>query len=200
MRARIVVLALVLTPFVAGHSQSRGKASESARHESTAKLKKSEDGVQQQGEHEDKDKCPAGTAAAKSSSKDHKQEGQHEGSDDKCTPAAPPVPVGIAQIHGTVYSDLNGNGRLEYGEPGLAGWTVTLSGPVTATTVSAWDGSYVFTALPVGVYTVCGVPQSGWITTAPVTGPCAGGFGWTLDVPATMPDLWYGSIDFGVKL
>jgi hypothetical protein len=202
MRARIVVLALVLTPFLASYSQSHGKNNESARHESSAKPKKADDGVQQQGQHEDTDECPAGTAA-KSSRKGHGKEGQHEDADEKCAPAPvkapPPAPVGLAQIHGTTYNDLNGNGRLDFGEPGLAGWTITLAGPVTATTMTAWDGTYAFTKLPVGVYTVCAVAQAGWITTAPKTGPCAGGFGWSLDVPATMPDLWYGSIDFGVK-
>lgn len=200
MRARIVVLALVVTPFLAGYSQTRGKNKESARSESSVKSSKAPGNVEQQGQHgSDDSACPAGTVAAKSSSKGQNQQGQHE--DAKCAakPPVPTTPVGIAQIHGTVYNDVTGDGKFDYFEAGVAGWTVTLSGPVTATAVTAWDGSYAFTALPVGTYTVCATVQASWAPTAPTTGPCAGGFGWTLDVPATMPDLWYGSIDFGVK-
>jgi hypothetical protein len=90
-------------------------------------------------------------------------------------------------------------GMFEYG---LSGWTVTLSGPVTTSVVSDASGTYAFTQLPVGLYTVCQVPLAGWSQTGPKTAvgtACPGGTGWALDVPATMPALWYGSIDFGNK-
>jgi hypothetical protein len=203
MRARIVVLTLLtMTPFLASYSQARGTKKESARRETSAKPQKETEKVKQQGQHKDNDtECPAD---AKSSSKgQNQQQGQHD--DAKCTatpvsqPPAPVPVVGIAQIHGMVFNDLNGNGLLDFNEYGLAGWTLTLSGPVSATAVTLWDGSYEFLTLPVGTYTVCAAQQTSWVATAPKTGPCAGGFGWSLDVPATMPDLWYGAIDFGVK-
>ena len=34
-----------------------------------------------------------------------------------------------ASIAGTVYNDLNGNGSFDVGEPGIAGVTVSLTGP-----------------------------------------------------------------------
>lgn len=197
MRARIVVLALVLTPFLAGHSQARANNKESARKESSAKKQAPAGKVEQQGKVSNDSSCPT------KASNNQNQQGQHE--DGKCEtvpptkpPVTPPVVAPDAQIHGMVYNDLTGDGKLDYFETGLAGWTVTLSGPVNATAVTIWDGSYEFTALPVGTYTVCAVPQAGYAATAPTTGPCAGGFGWTLDVPPT-PGMWYGAIDFGVK-
>ena len=54
---------------------------------------------------------------------------------------------------GTVYNDLNGNGVLDPGDPGLQGWTVELldsSGNIVATTTSAADGTYSFANLGAG--------------------------------------------------
>ena len=54
---------------------------------------------------------------------------------------------------GTVYNDLNGNGVLDPGDPGLQGWTVDLldsSGNLVATTTSAADGTYSFANLGAG--------------------------------------------------
>ena len=48
---------------------------------------------------------------------------------------------------GNVYNDLNANGNLDPGEPGLQGWTVLLedaSGNVAATTTSDANGNYEF--------------------------------------------------------
>jgi hypothetical protein len=199
MRVPILVLALVATPFVASLSQDRGKVSPSAKLEASAKKAdvKSDD-VQQQGQHED-EKCEKG----KKEKGQHNQKGQHEDAAASCasTPPAPaplPPPVGVAEIHGTVYYDKARAGLMGPYDPGLAGWTVTLSGPVSATTTTDGLGAYAFTALPVGTYTVCEVRQVGWIQTAPVSGAtCPSGFGWLLDVPASMPGLWYGTIDFG---
>jgi hypothetical protein len=184
------VLALVATPFVASLSQTRGKAAP----KSEASAKKSPD-VQQQGQHDD-EKCEKGKS----------QQGQHEDGEKSCAttpapapaPAPPPVAAGIAEIHGTVFYDQDKNGLMGTYEPRLAGWTVTLSGPVSATTTSDVTGAYAFTALPVGTYTVCEVVQAGWTQTAPKSGAaCPGGIGWLLDVPANMPGLWYTTIDFG---
>jgi SdrD B-like protein len=193
MRARIVVLALMMSPLLVGQAQSRAKTKEPARAESRGKDSRGK--VEQQGgERGNND-----SSCEKAQNQQGQHEGQHE--DGKCAPATkppvppvPPVPVvGVAQIHGTVFNDVTADGKFDYFEVGLAGWTITLSGPVTASAVTAWDGTYAFTALPVGTYTVCSVAQAGWTATAPAT-PC-----WSLDVPATMPDLWYGAIDFGVK-
>ena len=67
---------------------------------------------------------------------------------------APPAEVGT--IGDLVWSDLNGNGVRDAGEPGIAGVTIILTYPsnlsITATTDN--NGNYLFTDLPEGDYTV----------------------------------------------
>jgi hypothetical protein len=78
----------------------------------------------------------------------------------------PPAPKG--SIAGMKFNDLNGNG-VNDAEPGLANWIITLTNEtgsiVTQTTAS--DGSYNFTNLTDGNYTVGEVLQNNWIQTAP---------------------------------
>lgn len=63
-------------------------------------------------------------------------------------------------ISGRVFLDLDDDGALNGPDHGITGQTVTLSGtdvngnPVTATTTTGADGSYAFTGLPPGTYTV----------------------------------------------
>ena len=67
-----------------------------------------------------------------------------------------------------MFNDLNGDGVLDGGEPGLSGWTVNLLNSShttinTATTVAG--GGYSFTGLLPGTYTVQVVSQSGYVAT-----------------------------------
>ncbi len=75
----------------------------------------------------------------------------------------------LVTYSGTVYNDLNGNGTLDPGDPGLQGWTVELieNGSIVATTTSAADGSYSFSNLTFGVYTIEEITQAGWYQTEP---------------------------------
>ncbi len=69
------------------------------------------------------------------------------------------IPTSSA-VAGRIWSDTNNNGVIDPSETGLAGVTVELTGldlanqPVTRTTTTAADGSYSFTSLPPGTYTV----------------------------------------------
>lgn len=74
----------------------------------------------------------------------------------------------LPSITGTVFSDANGNGRLDPGEPGLAGRTVYIdksgAGVFTASDPSAVtdsNGHYSFLTLPPGSYVVREVLPSG---------------------------------------
>lgn len=57
-------------------------------------------------------------------------------------------------LGGSVYYDKNGNGVRDADEPGIAGVTVTLGGPVSHVATTQADGSYQFTGLIAGNYTV----------------------------------------------
>ena len=77
----------------------------------------------------------------------------------------------LVDVSGNVYNDLNGNGNLDPGEPGLQGWTVNLfnsSGNMVATTTSDANGNYEFDNLFPGTFTISEVLMSGWTQTQPV--------------------------------
>ena len=70
-------------------------------------------------------------------------------------------------ISGTVFYDMNGDGQKGSTEPGLSGCTVNLAGAAARTTISGSDGSYSFSSLSAGQYTITQVPQSGWLQSSP---------------------------------
>lgn len=74
------------------------------------------------------------------------------------------------------YEDLNGNGQRDVGEPGVAGWPITIVGPsgLNATTRSfqtGADGSVVVPNLLIGSYQVQEGNRAGWIPLGPTTRP-----------------------------
>jgi Tol biopolymer transport system component len=73
-----------------------------------------------------------------------------------------------AEIGGLVWNDLNGNGSLDPGEPGLEGWTITLTGPISASTTTDAEGRFAFEGLATGPYTVSESVPTGWVQTSPV--------------------------------
>ncbi|MFO1502612.1 MAG: SdrD B-like domain-containing protein [Steroidobacteraceae bacterium] len=86
-----------------------------------------------------------------------------------------------SSIHGVVFRDVSGNASREAGEPGIAGVTLTLRdglGNVIATTTTASDGSYAFTGVPAGNYTVVETQPAGFGSSSPdsvaVTVPAGG--------------------------
>ena len=97
------------------------------------------------------------------------------------------VPPQLSEICGIKFNDLNHNGVKDPGEPGLAGWTITLTPGILTTTTSA-TGSYCFTGLTPGTYTVSEVQQPGWTQTLP------GGPGtYTVTVPPSATNLNFGN-------
>jgi hypothetical protein len=160
MRVLLVLLALVVTPFVAGVAQGKVKRDKTAEHcaKRLAKLAK-------RGDKKIKEKdilnCveppppPLPPPAA-------------------CAPSAPGT--GAGTVTGDVYLDA---------DPwsGLSSWCIKLIGAVTATAVTDIYGSYSFTGVPAGTYTVCETLQSGWSESFPTAGfggPCPTGYGWTV--------------------
>ena len=77
-----------------------------------------------------------------------------------------------------MFDDVNQSGTDTAGAGnGLQGWTVFLDlandgqlDPGDPSTTTAADGSFAFTSLEPGTYTVGEVVQSGWQTTYPATG------------------------------
>ncbi len=89
-----------------------------------------------------------------------------------------PAPPPTGAIGDTVWSDTNGNGSQDPGEPGLGGVLVTLlqdadsngSYETTVTSaISSGAGTYGFPGLPAGLYRVVVTPPSGLANTTPTT-------------------------------
>jgi hypothetical protein len=71
------------------------------------------------------------------------------------------------------YQDMNGNGVKDPADTGLAGWTIHItiaSPPGSMNTVTGPGGTYTFTNLSPGSYTVSEVPETGWTQKFPPTG------------------------------
>jgi hypothetical protein len=180
----MVLLALVLTPLVAVNAQGRD------------------------------DKCkdkpavnPAGQVRGNSAAARAAAPGQVKKGCDVAPPPVtpppaeppPPTTVETAEISGTAFSDVDASFTWSSGEVGLEGWTIQLSGPVTATTVTDVSGAYSFIGLPVGTYLVCEAPQIGWWQSLPMDGAvCASGMmGYVRVVSADAPGARFIGNDFG---
>src|SRR6266436_3581020 len=74
-----------------------------------------------------------------------------------------------ARFSGYVYSDVNDNGLRDSGDQPIAGTTITLTGsndlgtPVNLTTTTGADGSYQFTNLRPGTYTLTETQPAGYL-------------------------------------
>jgi hypothetical protein len=88
--------------------------------------------------------------------------------------------VAPASVAGFVYVDSNNAGALQAGDLRLSGVTLSLTGtndigqPISLTTSTAADGSYQFTGLRPGTYTVSEVEPAGYSPGAVSTGNLGG--------------------------
>ena len=70
-----------------------------------------------------------------------------------------------AKIIGKKFEDMNGNGQLDPGEPGVPNWQIKLTGPENQTTTTGPDGSYEFVVGMPGDYKIEEITKfdSGWV-------------------------------------
>lgn len=80
-----------------------------------------------------------------------------------------PSGAGSGAIGDTVWNDLNGNGFLDAGEPGIEGVTVCLYNGAVECTTTDNNGNYLFDRLPANTYTVK-IEDSNFEVGAPLEG------------------------------
>ncbi|MBI5476248.1 MAG: choice-of-anchor D domain-containing protein [Ignavibacteriales bacterium] len=70
-------------------------------------------------------------------------------------------------ISGLKWRDINGDGVRQSGEPGIANWTINISGLINSSTTTNSNGEYTFSYLPLGTYTISETQQTDWTQTYP---------------------------------
>ncbi|HLF14392.1 MAG TPA: SdrD B-like domain-containing protein, partial [Bacteroidota bacterium] len=92
-------------------------------------------------------------------------------------------------ITGTVFNDADGDGVRDPGDVGIQGWGVWASGPAYRTATTDSNGSYSFTDVPAGLYSIGQNLQFGWERTYPASPNHSS----TLDSGATVDSLDFGN-------
>ena len=112
-----------------------------------------------------------------------------------------PVPAGASTISGLKFDDLDGDGVMDAGDPGLAGWTIYVDynndgvfDPLTEpSAVTGVGGAYTIISVAPGTWNVREVGQVGWTNSFPATSDIFGRFQ-SVVVPA---DSTVSGIAFG---
>jgi hypothetical protein len=206
MRGSIVVLALVVSPFVASVSQAQhDNRPHWRRHDLPASARVDRDDDRKS----DDKKCEEKTRGNPSQSGiDHRADPTTKGNKDCSTatqtpppPAPPPVVLGHTGVQGSLFFDLDHDGLFGPDEVALAGWTVQVSGPMSASAITDGNGFYSISGLTAGTYTVCVMAPMGWTQTAPSAGngpTCSNAtVGISIEAPALVGDVLYSDVDFG---
>jgi len=177
MRALLVLLALVATPYVAGVAQGRTLKGKSSVRPAD---------VTQPGLGHDDAHCAM-------------RADLHPDMDiNKCdapTPPPPPPPPTGGEISGAVFHDANGDGLRDPTEVGLGSWFVMLAGSTVPPVQTDANGNYVFTGLSAGNYTVCAQQRNFYFQTTPpgtACGPTQGGFTIVLSAGQVVPGQDFG--------
>nr|BAL59487.1 hypothetical protein HGMM_OP4C123 [Candidatus Acetothermum autotrophicum] len=95
------------------------------------------------------------------------------------------------ELCGIKWNDLNGNGKQDPGEPGLANWVIEVkdaNGNIIGYAVTDDQGRYCVVVPSPGKYTVTEQQQQGWTQTAP---PAPGTY--TVTVPPAQTNLNFGN-------
>jgi hypothetical protein len=105
-------------------------------------------------------------------------------------------PPADGEIHGKKFHDLNADGALDPGEPGLQRWVIHLDGSgVSEQTTTNASGVYSFT-VPAGPYTVREECPTGWYQSvpSPLQGVCGSGVhNITLSAGGLVTDIDFGN-------
>jgi len=96
----------------------------------------------------------------------------------------------LGTICGMKFNDLNGNGKMDAGEPGISGWLINLSGDTNTTVLTDKEGRYCFTNLTPGQYKIGEEVREGWTQTAPGT---PGNFTLTLPAGGNLTGYYFGN-------
>lgn len=98
-----------------------------------------------------------------------------------------------AEIQGTKFEDMNGNGIKDQDELGLEDWTIHITdgGQFSDSAVTGSDGSYSFTDLAAGMYSLFEDLIPGWAQTTPDPAPIVLGNG------QTITDVDFGNFKLG---
>jgi uncharacterized delta-60 repeat protein len=110
-------------------------------------------------------------------------------------------PVAPSSLSGVVFSDFNDDGQVDFGEQGIAGVTITLTGTdflghaVSLSQATDADGTYVFQGLLPGSYTITEVQQPAGYTpgidSVGTAGGTVSGAQFTVALPAGVDGLNY---------
>ncbi len=84
-------------------------------------------------------------------------------------PPPPPPPPDVPRIKGKVFFDANQNRVLDPGELPIAGRTVALTGPESATALTDSSGTFSFEQLSFGNYSVSLASKPDWLQTLPLS-------------------------------
>jgi protocatechuate 3,4-dioxygenase beta subunit len=75
----------------------------------------------------------------------------------------------LGSIGGTAFRDFNGNGVLDGADPAISGWRIRLTGPKADSALTDAAGTFLFSGLKPGVYSIAEVPQSEWGQSYPIS-------------------------------
>lgn len=200
MRGSLVVLALVASPFVASVAGAQGK--HVPKRTDTPLRADQVCQVPGRGNSANVASQTGLTHRADPTTKGNKNCQPVEPPPTDQPPSDQPPPTGFTSVAGTVFNDTwMANGIWDDGEPGLSGWTVKLSGPVSKSMTTGANGEYLFSDLPAGSYTVCVAPPMGWLNSQPSGGvDCGNGtFGYNFEAFDIGLNISYTDYNFGFQ-